>query len=73
MRFYTQEDLCLEQVGFDVWRIGLTKTATRPNGVTSSWSYEDKRNLLTQVQNGAVSCSKQAELFPDKKWSPGNC
>ena len=40
MRFYTQEDLCLEQVGVDVWRIGLTKTATRPNGVTSSWSYE---------------------------------
>ena len=28
---------------------------TRPNGVTSSWSYEDKRNLLTQVQNGSVS------------------
>jgi len=49
MRFYTQDDLWLEQVGVDVWRIGLTKTATRPNGVTSSWSYEDKRNLLTQI------------------------
>ena len=53
MRFYTQDNLWLEQVGVDVWRIGLTKTATRPtrpNGVTSSWNYEDKRNLLTQVQ-----------------------
>ena len=55
MRFYTQDNLWLEQVGIDVWRIGLTKTATRPNGVTSSWNYEDKRNLLTQVQNGSVS------------------
>ena len=26
-----------------------------PIGVTSSWNYEDKRNLLTQVQNGSVS------------------
>lgn len=55
MRFYTQDNLWLEQVGIDVWRIGLTKTAPRPNGVTSSWNYEDKRNLLTQVQNGSVS------------------
>lgn len=27
MRFYTQDDLWLEQVDVDVWRIGLTKTA----------------------------------------------
>ena len=27
MRFYTQDNLWLEQVGVDVWRIGLTKTA----------------------------------------------
>ena len=33
----------------------LISQMTRPNGVTSSWSYEDKRNLLTQVQNGSVS------------------
>ena len=33
----------------------LISQMTRPNGVASSWSYEDKRNLLTQVQNGSVS------------------
>ena len=33
----------------------LISQMTRPNGVTSSWSYEDKRNLLTQVQNGSIS------------------
>ena len=33
----------------------LISQMTRPNGVASSWSYEDKRNLLIQVQNGSVS------------------
>ena len=33
----------------------LISQMTSPNGVTSSWNYEDKRNLLTQVQNGSVS------------------
>ena len=33
----------------------LISQMTRPNGVASSWSYEDKRNLLAQVQNGSVS------------------
>ena len=33
----------------------LISQMTRPNGVTSSWNYEDKRNLLIQVQNGSVS------------------
>ena len=28
---------------------------TRPNGVTTTWSYEQYRDLVTQVQNGTVS------------------
>ena len=28
---------------------------TRPNGITTIWSYETNRDLITQVQNGAVS------------------
>ena len=28
---------------------------TRPNGITTSWSYEQNRDLVTQVQNGTVS------------------
>ena len=63
MRFYTQDDLWLEQVGIDVWCIGLTKTATRPNGVASSWSYEDKRNLLTQVQK-VLSAISVIQIMP---------
>ena len=29
--------------------------ATRPNGITTTWSCETNRDLITQVQNGAVS------------------
>ncbi|MBQ6473600.1 MAG: hypothetical protein IJJ33_16555, partial [Victivallales bacterium] len=28
---------------------------TRPNGITTEWSYEPHRDLVTQVQNGTVS------------------
>ena len=28
---------------------------TRPNGITTTWSYETDRDLVTQVQNGTIS------------------
>ena len=28
---------------------------TRPNGITTTWSYEQNRDLITQVQNGTIS------------------
>ena len=33
----------------------LVSQMTRPNGVTTTWSYEPNRNLITQVQNGMIS------------------
>ena len=33
----------------------LVSQMTRPNGITTTWSYEQNRDLITQVQNGAVS------------------
>ncbi len=33
----------------------LVNQMTRPNNVTTSWSYEPHRDLITQVANGAVS------------------
>lgn len=27
----------------------------RPNGITTTWSYEPNRNLVAQVQNGTIS------------------
>lgn len=33
----------------------LVSQMTRPNGVTTTWSYEQNRNLITQVQNGTIS------------------
>ena len=33
----------------------LLSQMTRPNGVTTTWSYELNRNLITQVQNGTIS------------------
>ena len=33
----------------------LVSQMTRPNGITTTWSYEQNRNLVTQVQNGTVS------------------
>ena len=33
----------------------LVSQMTRPNGVTTIWSYETNRNLITQVQNGTIS------------------
>ena len=29
--------------------------ATRPNGITTTWSYETDRDLITEAQNGTVS------------------
>ena len=33
----------------------LVSQMTRPNGITTTWSYEQNRDLITQVQNGTVS------------------
>ena len=33
----------------------LVAQMTRPNGVTTTWSYETNRDLVTQVQNGTIS------------------
>lgn len=33
----------------------LVSQMTRPNGATTTWSYELNRNLITQVQNGTIS------------------
>ena len=33
----------------------LVSQMTRPNGITTTWSYETNRDLITQVQNGTVS------------------
>jgi len=33
----------------------LVSQMTRPNGITTTWSYETDRDLITQVQNGTVS------------------
>ena len=33
----------------------LVSQMTRPNGITTTWSYETDRDLLTQVQNGTIS------------------
>ena len=33
----------------------LVAQLTRPNGVNTAWSYEQHRDLVTQVQNGSVS------------------
>ena len=33
----------------------LVSQMTRPNGVTTTWRYEQNRNLITQVQNGTIS------------------
>ena len=33
----------------------LVSQMTRPNGTTTTWSYELNRNLITQVQNGTIS------------------
>ena len=33
----------------------LVTAMARPNGVNSTWSFEEHRNLLTQVANGSVS------------------
>ena len=33
----------------------LVAQMTRPNGITTTWSYEADRNLVTQVQNGTIS------------------
>ena len=43
---------------FDYTRLAnsdLVAQMTRPNGVTTTWSYEPNRNLITQVQNGSIS------------------
>jgi len=43
---------------FDYTRLAnsdLVSQMTRPNGVTTIWSYEQYRDLITQVQNGAIS------------------
>ena len=34
---------------------GLVSQMIRPNGITTTWSYEPHRDLVTQVQNGTVS------------------
>ena len=33
----------------------LVTAMARPNGVNSTWSFEEHRNLLSQVANGSVS------------------
>ncbi|MGN0847406.1 MAG: hypothetical protein ACI4RA_08505, partial [Kiritimatiellia bacterium] len=33
----------------------LVSQTTRPNGISTIWSYEQNRDLVTQVQNGTVS------------------
>ena len=33
----------------------LVAQMTRPNGITTTWSYETDRDLVTQVQNGTIS------------------
>ena len=33
----------------------LVSQMTRPNGITTTWSFETNRDLITQVQNGTVS------------------
>ena len=33
----------------------LVSQMTRPNGITTTWSYEQYRDLITQVQNGTIS------------------
>lgn len=43
---------------FDYTRLAnsdLVSQMTRPNGVTTTWTYEANRDLITQVQNGAIS------------------
>ncbi|MDQ0287997.1 RHS repeat domain-containing protein [Oligosphaera ethanolica] len=43
---------------FDYTRLAnsdLVSQMTRPNGVTTTWTYEQSRDLITQVQNGAIS------------------
>ena len=43
---------------FDYTRLAnsdLVAQMTRPNGVTTTWTYEADRNLITQVQNGSIS------------------
>ena len=33
----------------------LVSQMTRPNGITTTWSYEQNHDLVTQVQNGSIS------------------
>ena len=51
MRFYTQDNLWLEQVDVDVWRIGLTKTAIGLLQEITFCDFKIKSGAVTEGQS----------------------
>ena len=52
------DQITIPSGSFDYTRLAnsdLVSQMTRPNGITTTWSYEQNRELITQVQNGTVS------------------
>ena len=51
MRFYTQDNLWLEQVGIDVWRIGLMKAAIQLLQEITFCDFTIKSGAVTEGQS----------------------